>query len=138
MNCKMSWDPVKWTTAQLLCARLEKKSLILASRWHRAKQAMTKEVIFVCQIPNYEQILLKIFQTSGFRKEARTPKSVSTAFSINEVANKTHSVLFGTPSMLSAVETDSGALASFLKPEVASSRKFLEGWWTGGSGGALV
>lgn len=59
------------------------------------------------------------------------------AFSINEVANKMHSVLFGTSSMLSAVETGFGALACFLKPEVASNRKFwgADGWWLGGVSG---
>lgn len=45
----------------------------------------------------------KNFKLQVFRKEASTSKSVATAFSINEVANKMHSVLFGTSLMLSAV-----------------------------------
>lgn len=56
--------------------------------------------------------------TSGFRKEARAPESVSTALSINGVPNNTECILFATSLMLNAVETDFRALASFLKPEV--------------------
>lgn len=71
--------------------------------------------------PHHHHPLPKNFlleATSGFRKEARAPESVSAALSINGVPNSTECILFATSLMLNAVETDFGALASFLKPEV--------------------
>lgn len=99
----MSWNPVKWTKAQLLCV-------------HLSKLVITKELIcFLNSSRKLGKFYPPKFKTSGFKKEAGTPKPVSTAFSINEVANKLHSVLFGSSSMLSAVETGFGVPASFLK-----------------------